>query len=734
MSKPKPSGPALVTPQPQTTLPGLQWTPVQGEQATSLAKRSGLEHAAQQRLIDSAARILGAGIDPKARKGRVTGLVVGYVQSGKTLSFTTVIGLARDNGFPLVIVVAGNKDNLLTQSHKRLARDLDVDGGEGLPAWIMEKNPGAQDGQYVQLLKRTVANWRDARRDDDEKPTLLLTVLKQKDRLEALTELLKKMDLREVPALVIDDEADQASLNTKVNQGKESTTYTRLRELRDSLPCHTFLQYTATPQAPLLINIADTLSPDFVHVLEPGEGYVGGAQFFAKGSKYVCVIPAGDIPPNNAIPIDPPVSLLDALREYFVGLAASIIAGSGRRSMLIHPARERLVHKESVEWATAAKEEWNGALGASGEDRTDAIDDFRKAYDALSKTETNLPPFEAIVDKLPRALRNTTVIEFNTRGSPKTPEINWRHAEGWILVGGQAVDRGFTVDSLSVTYMPRGIGVGNADTLQQRARFFGYKRKYLGVCRVYLERALKAAFENYVEHEQIMRAELKRLSEVGANLRSWRRRLVLDPSLRPCRRSVISDNLTRIPPNGGWTRQQGAVMTKDVRDVNRSVFDKLLGRFDFVVDNTFRSSSQVQTHEVARKAPLKGVVDALVDYQFENTRDTANFTGLLIALGEVLRTDPNATAAVYSMRPRATGHREVRADGSIDNFMQGRTDRAGAYPGDGFFRSADTLTLQMHSYDLRKAGKIVAKAAPLLTFHVPKSLAKAWLVQIQQGQ
>src|SRR5450756_1009926 len=72
---------------------------------------------------------------------------------------------------------------------------------------------------------------------------------------------------------------------------QESTTYTRLRELRDALPCHTFLQYTATPQAPLLINIADILSPDFVHVLEPGEGYAGGAAFFAPGSPYIKVIP-----------------------------------------------------------------------------------------------------------------------------------------------------------------------------------------------------------------------------------------------------------------------------------------------------------------------------------------------------------------------------------------------------------------------------------------------------------
>jgi hypothetical protein len=726
---------SVVTPTTSVRIGGLKWTPIQGEQATGVAKRSGLDESAQQQLIDSAARILGGGVNPKDREGKATGLVVGYVQSGKTLSFTTVIGLARDNGFPLVILVAGNKDNLLTQSHKRLARDLDVDGGEGLSAWIMAKNPRAQDNKYEQLLRQTIANWSDKTRDDDEKPTLLLTVLKQKDRLSALTRLLRKMDLRNVPALIIDDEADQASLNTKVRQGEESTTYARLRELRNALPCHTFLQYTATPQAPLLINIADTLSPDFVNVLEPGEGYVGGADFFTRGSPYVQVIPPGDIPPNNAMPVDPPESLLNALRVFFVGLAASIINGAGRRSMLIHPARERFVHKESADWASAAKDEWHSALGTSGQDRADVIADFRNAYDELSKTEPSLPPFEAIVEKLPRALRNTTVIEFNTRGSPKTPEINWRHAEGWILVGGQAVDRGFTVESLSVTYMPRGIGVGNADTLQQRARFFGYKRRYLGICRIYLEQALKTAFENYVEHEQIMRAELKRLSENGVSLRSWRRRLILDPSLQPCRRSVISDNLTRVPPNGGWTRQRGALMTPEVRAANKAVLDRLVSALTFEGDESYKANSPAQKHMVARRAPLKLIIDALVDYGCEDPRDTASFTGLLITLSEVLRKNPDATAAVYRMRPLATvGHREIKADGSIETFLQGPTDREGAYPGDAFFRSPDTLTMQLHSYDLRMDGKTVASAAPLVAFHVPPALAKSWLVQIQQGQ
>ena len=339
----------LITPlSGQPLKPGVKWLPIQKEQTTGVAQRSGLDAAARDKLIQSAAEILGSGINPAEDKGAATGLVVGYVQSGKTLSFTTVVGLARDNGFPIVILIAGNKDNLLTQSHQRLARDLDVEGGEGLPAWIMEKNPRTQNSQYEQLLRQTITNWRDQTRDADEKPTLLLTVLKQNQRLRSLTDLLRKMDLNGVPALVVDDEADQASLNTRVNLGQESTTYTRLRELRDALPCHTFLQYTATPQAPLLINIADTLSPDFVHVLEPGDGYVGGEEFFRPGSPYIQVIPAADIPPTNALPIDPPSSLLDALQIFFVGLSASIINGTGRRSMLIHPARERVVHQGST--------------------------------------------------------------------------------------------------------------------------------------------------------------------------------------------------------------------------------------------------------------------------------------------------------------------------------------------------------------------------------------------------
>jgi hypothetical protein len=721
----------------QILKPGVKWLPFQREQATGVIRRSNIDETEQMKLIRPAAEILGSGIDPRKGPAEATGLVVGYVQSGKTLSFTTVIALARDNGFPLVIVVASNKNNLLAQSHQRLMKDLDVEGGEGLPAWIMDKNPKEQGGRYEQLLKQTIANWRDASRDPEEKPTLLLTVLKQNHRLSALTAILRKLDLKDVPALVIDDEADQAGLNIKVGQGQESTTYTRLRELREALPCHTYLQYTATPQAPLLINISDVLSPDFVHVLDPGADYIGGADFFKPQSPYVKVIPAADIPPNNALPVEPPETFLTAMRIFFVGLAASIIGKTGRRSMLVHPAVERAVHQGTVRWVTAAKDSWNSVLSTqpSDPDRKDVVAEFRKAYDELAKTESTLPPFDAIVEKLPRALRNTTVIEFNTRGSPKTPEINWRHAEGWILVGGLALDRGFTVDSLSVTYMPRGVGGGNADAIQQRARFLGYKRKYLGLCRVYLEQNLKAAFEDYVEHEQTMRTELLRLAATGEDLRTWRRRLILDPTLQPCRRSVISDPYTRTRAGGGWTQQRGALLTVSGRQANAEVLARLVSGLPFQPDTTYVSKEAAQQHEIARSVPMQKIVDALTEYRFEDPRDTAAFTGLLITIAEAYRNDSSLTATVYKMRPKATGgHRDINADGTIENFLQGRTDRPGGYPGDTFYQQQNQLTLQLHSYDLRQKKATVAKVAPLVVVHVPPALARNWLVQVQRGQ
>src|SRR3990172_2769554 len=149
-----------------------------------------------------------------------------------------------------------------------------------------------------------------------------ITVMKNHTRLRNLTQVLQRLPLRGVPALVIDDEADQAGLNTQVQQGQQSTTYRRLLDLRKCLPSHVYLGYTATPQAPLLINIIDVLSPRFAEVLTPGPDYVGGQEFFVQHPGLVQAIPPGEIITRNNPLAEPPDSLLEAMRIFFLGVAS----------------------------------------------------------------------------------------------------------------------------------------------------------------------------------------------------------------------------------------------------------------------------------------------------------------------------------------------------------------------------------------------------------------------------
>src|SRR5439155_5542212 len=136
------------------------------------------------------------------------------------------------------------------------------------------------------------------------------------------------------------------------------------------------------------------------------------------------------------------------------------------------------------------------------------------------------------VDRLPQAVRETVVTEVNRRQSA-TPSINWAREYPHILVGGQALDRGYTVEGLTVTYMPRGRGVGNADTIQQRARWFGYKAGYLGYCRVYLSDDTFQAYRSYVIHEEDVRRRLRAHRATGRPMSEWRRAFLLDASMRP---------------------------------------------------------------------------------------------------------------------------------------------------------------------------------------------------------
>ena len=286
---------------------GDGWNVTVGEEAMAMLNQVGLPPEAQITVRDEAASVLSQCVPPTAESGQETGLVVGYVQSGKTLSFTAVSALARDNGYPIVIVIAGSSIPLTEQSERRLRSDLQLDSRNDRQ-WRHIHNPRVNTQHHTQI-ENTIADWRDPHVPANERRTTLITVMKHHGHLDHLTQVLSRIDLTGIPALIFDDEADQAGLNNLINQGDESTTYQRLCALKDAIPHHTFLQYTATPQGPLLINLIDVLSPDFAVTLTPGDDYVGGRDFFIENPELVREIPAAELPSRDNPLHGPPESL-----------------------------------------------------------------------------------------------------------------------------------------------------------------------------------------------------------------------------------------------------------------------------------------------------------------------------------------------------------------------------------------------------------------------------------------
>ena len=253
------------------------WQPHEGQATWALEKQaleSDITENEWENIKDEAISVLSKCVPPDAPPKPETGLVVGYVQSGKTLSFTTVAALARDNGYQMVIVIAGTSLNLRDQSTKRLENDLNL-LARSRRKWQHFKSSELNEDDHIKIAD-VLVDWQDPTVSDWERQTVLVTTMKHHQHLKNLAHVLSQLDLLDVPTLIIDDEGDQASLNTLVQKGETSTTYQHILSLREYFPRHTFLQYTATPQAPLLINLIDVLSPNFAKVLTPGAGYTGG--------------------------------------------------------------------------------------------------------------------------------------------------------------------------------------------------------------------------------------------------------------------------------------------------------------------------------------------------------------------------------------------------------------------------------------------------------------------------
>ena len=196
------------------------WNPEYGEETEKLlSKFFGNDIEAKEKVKEETYHIMQLCGNPERETNEDTGLVFGYVQSGKTLSFTTLTALARDNNYQIVIILAGISTNLVNQSYSRLLNDLNINKGGIQRKWVLLNNPTdpIKNPQDKNTIKRELANWKKPNTPSHFKKTLLITVMKNTSHLKNLLSVLRQLDLSKVPTLIIDDEGDQASMNTKAS-------------------------------------------------------------------------------------------------------------------------------------------------------------------------------------------------------------------------------------------------------------------------------------------------------------------------------------------------------------------------------------------------------------------------------------------------------------------------------------------------------------------------------------
>ncbi|MEV6807042.1 Z1 domain-containing protein [Streptomyces sp. NPDC051132] len=520
------------------------------------------------------------------------GLVVGYVQSGKTANFAGVIAKAVDAGYRLVIVLGGTLNMLRAQTQRRL--DMELVGRENIlrgaseyesdyandPAWIQGRFtsfgdlPSARGGfDIVRLTTRdddykSLLQGITALEFEKQEPALplfdprnlhrssarLMVVKKHKTVLGKLVKDLKKIKtpLSEIPVLIIDDESDEASVNTSnltKPDAERSAINQKISELLHLLPRAQYVGYTATPYANVFIDPSDAeniFPKDFIVSLPRPEGYMGARDFHDLDSP----IPEGERDFANSNELahvrnitvhdqggDDDFCLQQAMDMFVLTAAMKLYreeqGGLGDRyfqhhTMLIHESVRTDVHRELLGKVTGMW--WNARyMGEAGHQR------LRKLFDediapvsAVRADGQAVPPS---YDELARYVGPAVtriggddhpIIVVNGDKDIETGEADFDKRSIWkILIGGQKLARGFTVEGLTVSYFRR--RAGNASTLMQMGRWFGFREGYRDLVRLFLGRAetvgtkeidLYAGFEAICLDEENFRKELRQYAKM----------------------------------------------------------------------------------------------------------------------------------------------------------------------------------------------------------------------------
>ena len=481
--------------------------------------------------------------DPWRRRG----MVMGHVQSGKTTNYSALICKAADAGYKIVILLAGITNSLRSQTQERLDETF-IGRKSMFQRTIAEPLDIVKFATQRRFPAYGTSRDRDFRRDAAANYGVTLAALKEpiifitkknKSTLELLRDWLKDQTHGgriQDALLLIDDEADNASINTSKDPGKVTTINRAMREILDLFNRSSYVGYTATPFANIFIDpetdesmLGDDLFPrHFVKALDPPSNYVGADRVFDEDgnlhsvmvrivSDYQDILPLSH--KRQDLPAKLPDTLRRAIRVFVLTRAIRMLRGDGAKhcSMMINVSRFNDVQECVHGLVYAYLQELDDAAVANAGRGPDAIfdpviSDFKGDFD--DEFAGAGVRFEDALQVLERALDSITPITVNMRGGSLDYSRHKDDGLHVIAIGGLALSRGLTLEGLTVSYILRNTAA--SDTLMQMARWFGYRPNYEDLCRVYLPKMSYDHYRHVNEAIEELRWEVKRMQQVGA--------------------------------------------------------------------------------------------------------------------------------------------------------------------------------------------------------------------------
>lgn len=480
-----------------------------------------------------------------ASKFQQRGLVIGYIQSGKTAAMAALTARAADQGYRLFIVLAGLMNDLRAQTQRRL--DQEITGSSENPthdAPYVIHDPSA--AKWSRLTNAGLAGDFQAGTHNDLNPhTPKLAVVKKNVKvLERFTKWLKKspVALDQLPALVIDDEADQASINTNYGKfdddGEEidpSKTNKAIRDLLRALPKCVYVGFTATPFANVLIDAEaeeDLYPKDFIAALPEPSGYFGPRQLFGLGMSATELSPDPKETPaldvirhieqdqldllDHLVPGgDCPPILSKALLTFVLSCSARLARGHDRHhfTMFVHPSQSTDDHRtfagiiaEELQLLKVAVSRPKTFPDVTKRARQIWDDDFRKLTDALPDAGVQRADFETVWKFAKGVVEafEIKVLNYNSEDQLDYSDPPKRY----IVVGGNRLSRGLTLEGLSVSFFTR--NTNYYDTLLQMGRWFGYRPGYVDLTRIFVEQRMAEQFADLARVELELRVDISK--------------------------------------------------------------------------------------------------------------------------------------------------------------------------------------------------------------------------------